>query len=318
MGMFMDESLKVMVLAGGPDREREVSLQSGEGIANGLREAGHDVTVRDIGPGDFTCLDEFESSGGDVIFPALHGSWGEGGPLQAILEQRGLPFVGCGYFAADLCMDKVRTKAAAREAGIPTAAFELLNKNDPCSLKLPLVIKPVREGSSIDLKICHTQEEVDAGRDDLFQRHGQLMFEQFISGSELTIGVIGDVEHPQGRRALPIIQIVPATAFYDYQAKYVRDDTQYRFDIDLPGELLLQLALWAEQAFDVLGGRDLSRVDFMVDKQTHEARLLEVNTLPGFTSHSLLPMAANHAGMPMAKLVDHLVKLAAARVRVSP
>ncbi len=295
-----------MVLAGGPDREREVSLMSGATVTNALAQAGHDAQQRDITPDDLSALDEFSRWGGDLIFPMLHGSWGEGGGLQVILESKGLPFVGCRSAVASLCMDKTRTKRVLMEHNLPTPEFESLAPRGRRTLAPPLVVKAPTEGSSIDLVICMDAEEVRRARSRLHRRHPQLLLEKYIKGKELTVGVIAGA---QGLESLPAIHIVPATEFYNYQAKYDRDDTQYLFNIDLRKEVLRDIQKLAIEAATVLGVKHLCRVDFMVDSD-QQPYILEVNTIPGFTSHSLLPKAAQHAGIPLPKLADRLARMA--------
>ncbi len=304
-----DSKLQVMVLAGGPDRERPVSLQSGAAVTQGLRDAGHSVQQADIGPDNLAALDRWVQGGGDVIFPVLHGPWGEGGPLQRILEGRQIPFVGCASAAAALCIDKHRTKQALIELGLPTPESELTQPNAPRpSLLPPLVIKPLCDGSSIDVSICHNREQVD----DVLRRlkaSPHLLVERYVHGCELTVGILSG---PEGDQALPPIQILPATDFYDYQAKYKRDDTQLLIgsdQIQLPNAVLDKVQRLALATHRGLGCRHLSRVDLMVDEH-HQPWILEVNTMPGFTSHSLLPQAAAHAGVPMPALVNRLVRLA--------
>lgn len=305
-------ALKIMVLAGGPDQERPVSLQSGASVAQALMEAGHEVRQHDPQPDDLSFLDAIDDWGGDVVFPVLHGPWGEGGPLQRILENRGVAFVGCGSHAADLCMDKYRTKRAIERVDIPTARFELIQRGQAPALAPPVVVKAPREGSSIDLKICRDADALADALRNLHTHHETLMIEQFIDGLELTVGVLGDAQASEGAVALPAINIVPKTAFYDYDAKYERHDTQYLFDIDLPADTLSRVSWYAVKAFRVLGCRDLGRVDFMIDRQANPY-LLEVNTMPGFTSHSLLPMAAARHGLTMPSLTDRLVDQAKTR-----
>ncbi len=316
MGICMSSKLKILVLAGGPDRERPVSLESGKTVSASLVAAGHEVIVRDIGPDNLAALDEFVQWQGDAIFAALHGGWGEGGGLQAILDQRKLPYVGCRQVAAALCMDKYETKVKLREADLPTLPFELVKKNDVPKIEAPLVIKAPREGSSIDLSICKTPEAATTALADLRTRHEELMVEQFCKGMEITVGILADEPGPDAGpaqyHALPPIRIVPATEFYTYEAKYTRDDTQYLLDpaqIGLSSAELEGLGVLAVSAFEALGCRHMSRVDFIVD-ENRRPWILEVNTIPGFTSHSLLPMAAGHAGIKLPQLVDRLVRLA--------
>ena len=300
--------MRVLVLAGGPDAEREVSLKSGAAVTAALREAGHIVEQRDIGPNDAGALDWFERWAGDVIFPVLHGAWGEGGGLQALLEARGLAYVGSKRPAASLCMDKHAAKRALERAGVPTPAFELAEPGRAPGLDLPVVVKPAREGSSIALTICHDQAQRDRAVREVSAGYDKTLIERYVTGRELTVGVLGpwpDV----GATALPPLEIIPAAGYYDYEAKYHRDDTQYRFDPDLPEALLRRLRDLALEAHAALGARDLSRVDFIVD-EGDRPWVLEVNTLPGFTDHSLLPMAAAEAGWPMPSLCETLARLA--------
>ncbi|MFN3166693.1 MAG: D-alanine--D-alanine ligase [Phycisphaeraceae bacterium] len=317
-------TLTVLVLRGGPDRERPVSLQSGGQVAQALREVGHTAYERDITPDDLTALDDAKQLGVQVVFPAMHGPWGEGGPLQAILDDAGFAYVGCEEKAARLCMDKWETKNVLQDAGLPTAEAELLNPGDKRSLAAPCVVKALDEGSSFALSICHTEEQADEAVGNLFFDHDRLMVERFVSGKELTVGVVEQASSllltdkmpvPPADQAKPVtlppIHIVPAGAYYDYDAKYTRDDTQYRFDIDLPGACIEAVRDAAQHAFETLGCRHLARIDFIVDDQLN-AYILEANTMPGFTSHSLVPKAAKHLGVTFPDLCDHLVRLALA------
>ena len=299
--------MKVMVLAGGPDRERDVSLRSGQQVKLGLEAAGHEVRLGDLMPDDLSALDEFAQWPGDVIFPIFHGKWGEGGPAQALLAERGFHFVGCEETAARLCFDKARTKKTLLDQGLPTPTYELVPTAEQPRLKAPLVIKPNDDGSSIDLRLCPDAQSIEDAWFDLSPRYPTLLVERLIDGREMTVGVIEDEQG--GPQALPPIHIVPATEFYDFQAKYERDDTQYRFD-SLPKEIDEDLRHLAVAVFEALGCRHLARVDLFVDGQD-QPWIIEVNTLPGFTDHSLLPMAAGRSGLSMPALVDRLVRRAA-------
>jgi len=301
-----DRPLRVLVLAGGPDRERAVSQKSGREVAAALRDAGHAVREADITPDDLSALDAFSELGEHAIFPALHGAWGEGGGLQAVLDARGLPYVGCRPAAARQCMDKAATKARLAEVGIATPPYEVIDTaaGNPPTLDPPVVVKPDADGSSIDVAICPDAASLAAAWGPIAARNPRLLVERFIDGPELTVGILGDT-------ALPPIQIVPATAFYDYNAKYERDDTRYRFAIELPTETLRAIERMALATHRALGCRHLCRVDLMVDRE-HRAWVIEVNTMPGFTTHSLLPMAAAHAGIPMPDLCDRLIRMAIA------
>lgn len=314
-----------MVLAGGSDREREVSILSANEVEASLLEAGHDVLLRNIDPENLSALDEFahwKCAEEKVIFPVLHGAWGEGGPLQRILDNRGLPYVGSGSQTSELCMDKHRTKLALERAQLPTPPYELLSSDKQQRLPPPVVIKALREGSSIDLMICTDHKSASRARRQLNNRHHKILVEKFISGKELTIGVIGklqgDVSDQYRNEALPPIQILPATTYYDYEAKYVRNDTRYLFDpaeIGLPMTLLDELQRMSLAAHHLLGCRHLSRWDFIVDTE-QQPWILEVNTMPGFTKHSLLPMAAAKAGIAMSALTNRLVRLAVQETKV--
>ena len=294
----MPDSLKVLVLGGGPDREREVSLNSAAEVAAALHAAGHATIERDILPGDLSALGEPV----DVVCPVLHGPWGEGGPLQAILEQAGLPFVGCGSRAAAIAIDKVATKTAIAGLGVRVAEHQVVGPDEAPAIAPPCVVKPIDDGSSVDVTVCHSEAELAAALKAGRRGRERMMVERFIRGREMTVGLLDG-------RALPVIEIVPAAAFYDYQAKYARADTQYRFDPDVPASALACMARDAEAVFDAVGCRHLSRVDYIVDAQD-QSWFLEINTLPGFTTHSLLPMAARRAGLPMPALCDRLVRLA--------
>ncbi len=306
--------LKILVLRGGPDRERDVSLQSGGQVAQALRDAGHTVYERDILPDDLSAFDDAKKLGVQVVFPVLHGPWGEGGPLQAILAESGLPYVGCKEKAARLCMDKWETKRVLQDADLPTAEAELINKGDKRSLPAPCVVKALDEGSSYGLAVCQTEQDADTATNKLFEEHDRLMVEKFVAGKELTVGIIEPIEGSSlplkdSGGALPPIHIVPAAAYYDYDAKYTRDDTQYNFDIDMDPACIRSVTDAAKRAFETLGCRHVARIDFIVDEQLN-AYILEANTMPGFTSHSLVPKAAKQAGITFPDLCDHLVRLA--------
>ena len=321
------DSLNILVLHGGPDRERPVSLQSGGEVAKALRAAGYGVTESDVLPDDLSVIEDAKGGGIDVVFPVLHGPWGEGGPLQVILEQSGLPFVGCKADAAARCMDKWAAKAIARELGIPTAEAEVLTSPSQVrTVQAPVVVKALDEGSSFGMAICHTEEEADAAVADLLGTYSQVMAERFIAGDELTVGVLADSRlrraadrnvcptdsadacPTEGATALPVIKIVPAVDFYDYEAKYTRDDTVYLFDAE-PPEVLELVQYYAVRAFKGLGCRHLARIDFILDSDKRPW-LLEANTMPGFTSHSLVPKAAAQDGIAFPVLCDRLVRMA--------
>ena len=289
---------------GGPDAEREVSLMSGKETAQALRDCGRFAVLERII--DDPSVDELGELGGDVVFPVLHGPWGEGGQLQERLELLGKPFVGSPSPAARLAMDKLATKTLLSAQGIPTPAAQRLAADDVCNITPPLVLKPIDDGSSIDLFICRTEQEVHEARAALHPKRGIIMAEKYIAGRELTVGIVQN-------EPLPLIEIVPAVEFYDYDAKYFRDDTRYKLDPDVPGDIANHCAEIAMHAFGRLGCRDLARVDLMLDDEG--LWFLEINTMPGFTTHSLVPMAAAHAGLDMPQLCATLVQAALVRAR---
>lgn len=309
--MSRTEPLTVLVLAGGPDAEREVSLQSAKGIADALAKLPRfRVEHRPIGR---LTLAELKALPGDVIFPALHGQWGEGGPLQDLLEADGRPYVGCRPPAARAAMDKIRTKLVAAEQGIPTPACSLLHPSDAaCPLDLPVVLKPVHEGSTIGVHLVFEPAQWwparDAAVDDIRRNPGRIyMVEAFVPGRELTAGVIA----PERADALhlPLIEIRAQSGFYDYEAKYTRDDTVYDTAPALPGGIAEAVRGYVRRLTAALGVRHLARADFRLDPRA-KPWLLEINTMPGFTGHSLVPMAAANAGLDFPSLCARLVDLA--------
>ncbi|MCP4247380.1 MAG: D-alanine--D-alanine ligase [bacterium] len=294
--------LQVTVLAGGPSAEREVSLDSGAAVAEALVRLGHSVEVRDIDSTDLTALDV----PADFVFIALHGDFGEDGQVQELLARRGLAFCGSEAASSALAMNKAATKARLTEAGIPTPRYAVCHrdqdKGGPRQQELPVVIKPVNSGSSVDTYIVRDETTFNSSLERVIDRHEAALVERYIEGPELTVGVLGD-------RSLPVCQIRTRRDFYDYQAKYIDDDTEYLFDIDLPDALLHRVGELSVRAHQALGCRDFSRVDWMVDAVTLEPYVLEVNTIPGFTSHSLLPKAAARVGMSFDQLCQKIIDL---------
>jgi D-alanine-D-alanine ligase len=294
--------LRVTVLCGGPGSEREVSLMSGGAVAQALRERGHDVFVSDIRPDDLAALER----DADVIFPALHGEFGEDGTLQGIMEQRGLRFVGSRSASCALAMDKLASKQRVAAAGIPTPEYELITRESLMGaaerLALPCVVKPVDQGSSVGAAIHRERAALSAHLQDVVGKFGRALVERFIAGDELTVGFLGDMP-------LPPICIRPKSAFYDYHAKYEADDTEYLFDAGHGAALLGRARDWSARVFKLLGARHLARVDWIIDADGG-LWFLELNSIPGFTSHSLVPKAAAHSGIPFDELVERLVHMA--------
>ena len=297
--------LQVTVLAGGPSNERDVSLTSGRAVAAALMEAGHVVHLADVTPENLSALDR----PADVIFPVLHGAWGESGELQAILEARGLAFVGSGSAAGRLGMDKVATKRAWLDAGLPTPAFQDLASPTLKSVSGPCVVKPVSGGSSIDcfLKRCEPEGDcdVEGAVNFLVAKYGRCMVERLVDGYELTVGILFD-------RPLPPIWVDPGDGqWFDYKSKYSPDGAAHRFDLP-PVTDVTEIQRLCLEAHRVVGCRDLSRVDLMLDR-SGRPWLLEINTMPGFTGRSLLPDAARQSGLDFPALCDALATNASRR-----
>jgi D-alanine-D-alanine ligase len=306
------EPLNVTVLMGGPSSEREVSLLSGEAVATALESAGHTVWREDIAPLNTSALDR---EGIDVFFIALHGDFGESGEVQDLCERRHLRYTGSGPRASKLAMDKAASKQIFKTAGLATPDWMVIEQfHKPemvrewlTQLPPPVVCKPVNGGSSVDVTIAMDESQRDEAIGDLLDLHGRAMLERFVPGRELTVGVLG--EH----LALPVLEVQPDGAFYDYRAKYSDEaTTRYRFDTGLDDSLAQRLRQQALDAHRALGCRDMSRVDFIFDE--HDTPwVLEVNTIPGFTSHSLLPKAAAEIGIDFETLADILVAMAMQR-----
>jgi D-alanine-D-alanine ligase len=305
------QNMDVTVLCGGPSAERAVSLSSGAAVVKALQEAGHRVTSADISPRDTSALDR---PGIDVVFIALHGEFGESGEVQALCEERGLAYTGSGPMASRLGMDKAATKQCLLRAGLSTPDWMIIESwHDPVEVRdwlteiaPPVVVKPVDGGSSVDITICRDAATRDDALEELTDLYDRAMLERFVPGRELTVSVLGET-------ALPVLEIVPDGAFYDYRAKY--DDsatTTYRFDHGLDSQTVAHLQADALEAHRCLGCRDLSRVDFILDDEG-VGQILEINTIPGFTSHSLLPKAAQQMGINMPTLVDTLLQRAVQR-----
>ncbi len=295
-----DVPLDITVLAGGPGVEREVSLMSGRAVHATLARLGHRVALRDISPDDLSALHR----PADVVFIALHGEFGEDGSVQRALDKLGVPYCGSGAAASALAFDKPASKEVFARHGIPTPDYHVV-RGDLGTIRLPSVIKPVASGSSVDVTIAHTRRQLIDAVDHLVRQTGTALVESYINGPELTVGILGD-------RALPVCQIHTRREFYDYQAKYIDDNTQYRFDIDLPDDLLAQIQAFSLRAHQLLACRAFSRADWMIDGRSLQPYLLEINTIPGFTSHSLLPKCAARAGIGFDELCGRIIELSLA------
>ena len=293
---------KVAVLFGGTSAEREVSLKSGSRVLAALKSQGVDAHAFD--PAERK-LDEL--AGFDRAFIALHGRHGEDGTIQGALELMHIPYTGSGVMASAVGMDKWRTKLLWRSVGLPIPEFVMLDANSDFSavekqLGLPLFVKPACEGSSIGVTKVRQAGELRGAYLEAVKHDPLVIAEKGVLGGEYTASILGD-------EALPIIKIEPATDFYDYEAKYFRDDTAYRCPCGLSEERELEIRAQALEAFRVLGCRGWGRVDFLMDEQGN-AYMHEVNTSPGMTDHSLVPMAARVAGISYEALVMRVLSLA--------
>ena len=296
----MSQKLNIAVMLGGPSAEREVSLNSGAGVAKALRSLGHSVTEVDPKDGTFELPKKT-----DVVFLALHGTFGEDGVVQGELDKLGVPYTGCDSEASRLAFDKVLTKQRCIENGIPTAKFVVVDSEKmpwPMGWQPPVVVKPVRQGSSVGLQFVDRVADWSDALREAFRYDSQLLAEEKIVGRETTVGILADA-------ALPVVEVRPKSGGYDYRNKYTAGNTDYFCPADFDAATTRAIQDAALGAFRAIGGRDYARVDVMV-RATGEPIVLEVNTLPGMTETSLLPKAAAAAGMNYAQLCQKMVDLA--------
>lgn len=297
--------LKIAVLMGGPSAEREVSLRSGIAVANALTATGARVVPIDIRDTAFTMPTDV-----DVAFVALHGTFGEDGTLQRMLENGRIAYTGSGPEASARAFDKIAAKEAFVVAGIPTPKYEVFNLSQSdlhrlAQLGFPLVVKPSRQGSSVGISIVEAEADLVEACQIAWHYDDQLLVEQFIPGRELTVGIFDG-------RALPVVEIQPKHDFFTYEAKYTKGQTDYLVPAPLDKNLEAQAKALAVRAHDCLGCRDFSRVDLIMS-ESGELFVLEVNTIPGFTETSLVPKAACAAGIEFPDLCTRLVQMAMTR-----
>lgn len=295
---------KVVVVYGGTSAEREVSLKSGAAVLEALQRKGVDACGYDPRDNGLVGLEQLAPS---VVFVALHGRGGEDGTLQGALELLNIPYTGSGVLASALGMDKQRTKQVWSAVGLPTPESIMLDAGSDWSavvaqLGLPLIVKPVHEGSTLGISIVKSQVALEAAYHEAAQFDARVMAERFIVGDEYTVALLGN-------QVLPAIRVEVPGGFYDYEAKYIANTTQYHLPCGLPTEQEAALADLCQQAFAAIGGVGWGRVDVMRDS---EGRfwLLEVNTVPGMTDHSLVPQAAAHAGISFDELVMEILNTA--------
>jgi len=293
---------KVGVLLGGRSGEREISLLSGNGVLEALLEKGVDANAFDTGLRNPT---ELATAHFDRVFIALHGRFGEDGTIQGLLELLNLPYTGSGVLASALAIDKIATKRIWMSSGLATPQFELLSATSDWSavvqnLGLPLIVKPAHEGSSLGLTKVQALEQLPDAYALALSLDKKVMAESCIIGPELTCPLVGEGEAAE---ALPVIQIIPPNANYDFHNKYFSNETQYLCPTELDEKLNQAVQRLALDAYRVLGCKTWGRADIMIDERTRQPYLLEMNTSPGMTSHSLVPMAAKAAGVSYSDLV---------------
>ncbi|KOQ97887.1 D-alanine--D-alanine ligase [Haemophilus sp. C1] len=298
---------KIAVLLGGTSAEREVSLNSGKAVLEALLNQGYDA--HPIDPKEYNVAN-LKKDGFHRVFNILHGRGGEDGTMQGLLEQIGLPYTGCGVMASALTMDKMRTKMLWKAFGLPVADMEVVTREtfadlDPQvvvdKLGLPLMVKPSLEGSSVGLTKVKAMDELKSAVEYALKFDNTILIEEWLAGDELTVPVLDS-------QVLPAIRIVPEGEFYDYNAKYISDNTQYFCPAGLAPEREQELAILVKRAYDAVGCRGWSRIDVMCDAKG-DFRLVEVNTNPGMTSHSLFPKSAASVGISFEQLVVKILEL---------
>jgi len=308
------KGLKIAVLCGGIGSEREISLQSGRNVYEALRQAGYETVLADFRPEDMGILDDKSI---DVFFIAMHGQFGEDGQLQQILEDKSLCYTGSAPEACRLAFDKMASKRIFDGCGIRTPAAITINEyvdvqifeTELAKFAHRFVIKPLRQGSSVGVSIVDTARQAVIAAERTVAEFGTCMIEEFIPGREITQGIVCG-------RALPIIEIRPTEQFYNYQAKYLDERTQFLFDTIEDDSLKEEVKSTALKCFEVLGMRDFARVDFILGDEG-QLYVLEVNTIPGLTAHSLLPMAAAKVQISMSELCTQIINSAVENKKVS-
>ena len=299
----MSKQLNITVMLGGPSAEREVSLRTGAAVARALRSLGHEVSELDPKTSEWTLAPKTE-----VVFLALHGTYGEDGTVQKQLDRLGVPYTGCDAEASRIAFDKVLTKQCCLKSGVPTAKFVTVSSSAtpfPDGFTPPLVVKPVRQGSSVGLQFVDQVSGWPGALATALKFDSEVLVEERIIGRETTVGILGG-------KVLPVVEVRPKAGTYDYQNKYTAGATEYFCPADFDTATTGRIQAAALGAFQAIGGRDYSRVDVMV-RADGSPVVLEVNTLPGMTETSLLPKAAAAAGMNYAELCQQMVDLALVR-----
>ncbi len=298
---------------GGSSSEREVSLVSGRGVCEALKRRGYDVMPLDIkDENDAPRL--LNAAGVEVVFIALHGGFGEDGTVQKILEDMKMPYTGSGWQASALAMDKIKSKKVMEEKGIPTPPYRTFKNNEYpsslCGLSLPLIVKPSRQGSSIGVSMVAESDGLKDGLKKAYAFDFEVVVEEYIDGREIHIGILDD-------KPLPVVEVVPKSKFYDYQAKYEDGSTEYLVPAAIDKDVYLRAQALAIRTHNALGCCFFSRVDMRLSAD-NRLFTLEVNTIPGLTAQSLLPKAAKSAGITFEDLCEKILNSARATTRVAP
>lgn len=299
----MTRKLNIIVMLGGPSAEREVSLRSGAAVAAALRSLGHVVTELDPRIPKWVL-----PAGTDVVFLALHGTYGEDGTVQQELDRIGVPYTGCGVEASRTGFDKLLTKQKCIECGVPTPRHVVVDSADaswPRGWNPPLVLKPARQGSSVGLQFVDRVADWSAALAEAFRHDSQVLVEERIVGRETTVGVLEELP-------LPVVEVRPRSGVYDYKNKYTAGATEYLCPAPLDSETTARVQAAGLAAFRAVGCRDYARIDVMI-RSSGEPAVLEVNTLPGMTETSLLPKAAAAAGISYPELCQRMIDLALRR-----
>ncbi|VAW58817.1 D-alanine--D-alanine ligase [hydrothermal vent metagenome] len=297
----------VAVFMGGWSAEREVSLMSGKAVADALERLSINTTVVDV---NRNICSEMQQQSYSHVFNVLHGRGGEDGVIQGLLDVLGIPYTGSGVLGSALAMDKLRCKKLWQGIGLPTPDYRVLNNEEDCAeaieaLGLPLMVKPVLEGSSIGISKVISENEMLPSWRDARACGGPVIAEKFIAGEEYTAAILND-------RVLPMVRLKADNEFYDYQAKYTSDKTEFFCPCGLDASFEAELAVMMEKSFKAVMGENWGRVDFMLDSE-QQPWLIEVNTVPGMTSHSLVPIAAKQAGLSFDELVLQILQGASLR-----
>jgi len=307
------QKIKIALLSGGISGEREVSLKTGGQIYGALSKNKYIIHKYDPKRDLKKFINGAINKKFDLVFPALHGPFGEDGKLQGMLDMINMPYVFSGCLSSALAMNKAKTNVIAKNAGVPVADNIVITKDDSYKLddiikklSLPVAIKPVELGSSVGISIARTKNELANGIKKAFKYGPEIMLEKFIKGRELTVAVMGDKNNPQ---ALPVIEIIPKISeFYDYKAKYQTGGSEHVCPAKIPGEIKNHIQNSAIKIFKAIGCKDLARADFIWSRDDNKIYFIELNTIPGMTSTSLAPEAAKAAGLEFNEFLDKLIE----------